>query len=210
VEIFVLFFTAMVVAMSGAMMPGPLLTVTISRAATRGRWLALLLIVGHGFLELILIIALLLGFGQIFENPSVTRLVGVIGGLFILWMGINLIRDSINSQVPLEIEGNNYSSRLGPTLEGAAVSLANPYWTLWWATIGVKFLTISLKYKIIGLFSFFTGHILGDFIWYGLVAFLVAGGKHFLSERVYQGVLLTCGIFLLALAVIFIFNIHVF
>jgi threonine/homoserine/homoserine lactone efflux protein len=210
VEIFVLFFTALVVAMSGAMMPGPLLTVAISKAATRGKWTALLLIVGHGFLELILIIALILGFGQILEKPLVTRLVGVVGGLFILWMGINLIQNSFNSQVSLEMEGNNYFSRLGPTLEGAAVSLANPYWTLWWATIGAKFLTISLKYKVIGLFSFFIGHIFGDFIWYGLVAFLVAGGRQFLSERVYQGLLLICGIFLLALAVIFIFNIRVF
>src|SRR5271157_4108973 len=60
-EFFAIFTTSFTVALSGALMPGPLLTVTISESARRGYMAGPLLIVGHSVLELVLVTAICLG-----------------------------------------------------------------------------------------------------------------------------------------------------
>ncbi|HHU86032.1 MAG TPA: LysE family transporter, partial [Peptococcaceae bacterium] len=84
-------------------------------------------------------------------------------------------------------------------------SVSNPYWTLWWATIGLGYITMSLKSGFSGLASFFTGHILADLTWYSLIAAAVAGGRKFMSERAYRGILILCGVFLVALGGYFLY-----
>ncbi|MHB0977574.1 MAG: LysE family transporter, partial [Candidatus Aquicultorales bacterium] len=96
-------------------------------------------------------------------------------------------------------------------LSGIATSLANPYWSLWWAAIGALILKDVLKTSGLGgLGSFYLGHIAGDFAWYGLVGVAVAGGRRVLSDSVYRGVLMVCGVFLTALAGAFILGIPIF
>ncbi len=51
--------SSFVVALSGALMPGPLLTVTVGEATRRGFWAGPLIILGHGLLELTLVLLLL-------------------------------------------------------------------------------------------------------------------------------------------------------
>jgi len=50
------------------MMPGPLLTITISESSQRGFFIGPALILGHAILELILVIALLFGLAPFFKN----------------------------------------------------------------------------------------------------------------------------------------------
>ena len=54
----VIFFSSFMIALSGALMPGPLLTVTISEATRRGTVAGPLMILGHGILELALVLRL--------------------------------------------------------------------------------------------------------------------------------------------------------
>jgi hypothetical protein len=54
-----IFASSFVIALSGALMPGPLLTATISECSQRGFIAGPLLITGHAILELVLVIALL-------------------------------------------------------------------------------------------------------------------------------------------------------
>lgn len=64
-SLFGIFITSFLVAFSGAVAPGPVLTITISETARRGFWAGPLIIVGHGILELILFIAIFFGFNRI-------------------------------------------------------------------------------------------------------------------------------------------------
>ena len=83
-----------------------------------------------------------------------------------------------------------------PVLAGVLMSAANPYWVIWWLTIGLGYVVFSRKYGLAGVALFFLGHILADFAWYTLVAGAVAQGRRFLSDGLYRGFLACCGVFL--------------
>jgi threonine/homoserine/homoserine lactone efflux protein len=86
------------------------------------------------------------------------------------------------------------------------VSLSNPYWSLWWATVGLGYITLSMKSGTAGLTAFYTGHILADLFWYCLVAGAVVAGRKVLSPRLYRGILVACGIFLVWLGGMFVYR----
>jgi threonine/homoserine/homoserine lactone efflux protein len=80
---------------------------------------------------------------------------------------------------------------------GVLASLSNPYWTLWWATIGLGYLVSAARMGIPGITVFFLGHISGDLFWYSAVSYGVSHGKRILSDLSYQRVIRACGVFLL-------------
>jgi threonine/homoserine/homoserine lactone efflux protein len=75
--------------------------------------------------------------------------------------------------------------------------LANPYFIIWWATIGIGYIMHSLRFGAAGVFAFFAGHILADLAWYGDVSLALAKGSMFLTTRLYR-VLMGTGAALLA------------
>ena len=201
-----LFATAFLVGLSGAMMPGPLLTVTIAESAHRGFKAGPLIVLGHALLELALIIALLAGLSFYLKKPVVTNVISLVGGGFLIFIGLNMIRDVIKGRVSLEQNKNNTGKgmTMHPVVAGILVSLSNPFWIVWWATIGLTYLTLALKSGTAGIASFFTGHIMADLLWYSLIAAAVAGGRRFLKQQVYQVIIILCGVFLTGLGGYFI------
>src|SRR3989304_7241126 len=83
-----IFFTSFVVALSGALMPGPVLTLTVAGAA-RGGWLAgPKIILGHGALELGLLVLLALGLGGFLASGPALKVFCLAGGVTLSAMGI--------------------------------------------------------------------------------------------------------------------------
>jgi threonine/homoserine/homoserine lactone efflux protein len=89
-------------------------------------------------------------------------------------------------------------------LSGLLVSIANPYWVIWWATIGMVYLTWSRTLGATGVAAFFTGHILSDLMWYSVVSYVIATGKRIISDSIYRWLLLICGLALVGLGIFFI------
>ncbi|MBV1769167.1 MAG: LysE family transporter [Eubacteriales bacterium] len=208
-----LFITAFVVGLTGAMAPGPLLTLTVAEVAKRGFWAAPLLMVGHAVLEGALIIALTLGLATYLIMNEVMGAIALLGGIFLLWMGYTIARDALKNRISLsstqEAATTDRTTRVpmgAPRLMGLGIltSVSNPYWSLWWATIGLGYITLSLEQGSVGLAAFFTGHILADFFWYGLIAAAIVGGRRFFTPAIYRGVLTVCGVFLVGLGGYFI------
>ncbi|MHB9095001.1 MAG: LysE family transporter [Eubacteriales bacterium] len=199
-----IFFTAWIVGFSGAMMPGPLLTVTISESAKRGGKAGPLLMIGHSILELALVAALVVGLKSYLSNERFITIVSVLGGFFLLWMGYGMIKEAWTGKVSLDLAVKERSAVLGPIMTGILVSVSNPYWTIWWATFGLSYITKAWVYGFGGLAFFYMGHILADFSWYGAVSFAVSKGKGLMSDRLYRGIIAVCGAFLIGLAVTFI------
>ena len=195
-----IFFTSFLVALSGALMPGPLMTVCISESARRGARAGPQLVLGHGLLEIALAAALFFGLAAYVRNDRFMGLVGIVGGVILIFMAVGMLKGA--ASLTLSASGQK-SSGIHPVLAGAVVSLANPYWIIWWATIGLGYILISMKSGLPGVAAFLTGHILADALWYGFLSVSVTMGRRFISDRLYRGVIMGCGVFLLGFGLYF-------
>lgn len=201
-----LFSTSLLVGYSGAMMPGPLLAVCIAEAAQRGFWTAPALVAGHGTLEIVLVVALTAGLGALLRRRGVSTAIATIGGLVLLWMGQDIARAAWQGSISLELAPGQGTGPAGPFLAGIVVSASNPYFILWWATVGASYVALARASGTPGLAAFFSGHILADITWYLLIGFLVASGRQLLDNTIYRGVLVVCGLFLLGLGAYFMYS----
>jgi threonine/homoserine/homoserine lactone efflux protein len=191
----VLFGMAFVIGLSGALAPGPVLTATVSETAKRGFWAGPLIVLGHAVLEIVLLVALVAGLGDWLALPVVQGVLGVGGGLLLAVLGVHMMataRDSVFQALPMSPDRR--SALRGPVLTGILTSLANPYWILWWATVGLNLISLALKHGVLGLGVFYTGHILADLVWYSLVAAAIAAGRRILPQPVYVVLFLLCGL----------------
>lgn len=202
----VLFITAFLLGFSGAMMPGPLLTVGIHESYRRGVIAGPLLIMGHGLLESTLIIGLLLGLDAVLLRPAFQGTVALAGGLILLWMSWGMLRDSRQGRITLVLSASGRGTGMHPILAGVLVSLSNPYWMLWWATIGLTYITMAARQGKLAVLVFFSGHILADLVWYTAVSFAVVSGRKLLKQKVYEVIIFACGLFLAGLALYFILS----
>lgn len=207
-EMALIFGTAFVVALSGAMMPGPMLTAAVAESLKSGWRVGPYMILGHGILEIALIMALVAGLAGFLTQPGVTLAIALLGGIVLIFLGGTMSRDAIKSKLTLDLEVSSSQRRtsMHPAVAGVAVSMANPYWWLWWGTIGLSYITLAMKSGSLGLASFFTGHISADLAWYSLVTIAVSGGRRFINPRVYQVILTGCGIFLVGMGFYFIYR----
>lgn len=191
--------TSFTLALSGALMPGPLLTITVAEAARRGTRAGPLLITGHALLELVLVLLVIEGLGSWLRKPPVIGAIALAGGFLLLLMGITMIRQapglSLPSASPAAAERRFKTGN--PILLGIIGSLSNPYWIIWWVTIGLGYLTTAGRFGRAGIIAFFLGHIAADFGWYILVAYGVSRGRRIASDRGYRILIRACGLFLL-------------
>ena len=187
-----------VVALSGAMAPGPLLTYTIARTVQterRGFLVGAQVILGHSMLEAVLIAVLLMGFATVLRSTVAVRTIGTLGGLFLITMGAILLYQLVRGRLPNGVEKDTPEIRpRSAVLGGVLVSMSNPYWWIWWATVGFAFM---VRYEVSAqnwpsLIAFFVGHEAGDLAWYLTVSILVYLGRRHIAGRLYRVVLGVC------------------
>jgi len=201
IEILILSF---LVALTGALSPGPLLTFTIykSQKQKRGYLAAIYILLGHATIELTLILALLAGAFLFFQNVIFLTLVRFIGGAFLVIYGILTIRGALKTdfETDLTLEENVVKGYTGNSyLGGILVSLSNPFWTIWWAGTGFSMMVdfnITLLMPI-EMLVFFLGHELGDIVWYLPISIFVYYGGKTLNLKIYKYVLIVCGVFMI-------------
>jgi threonine/homoserine/homoserine lactone efflux protein len=199
-----IFVSSFVIALSGAMMPGTLLTVTISESSRRGVIAGPLLIFGHAILELALLCALLLGLAPLFEQQAFFIVISLVGGAILLWMALGMFRALPSLSVSWDDSSHNKGGNL--VVKGILMSAANPYWIIWWATIGIGYIVNSRQYGLWGLVFFFVGHILADFVWYAIISTAVGKGRQFFSDRIYRSIIGACATVLVIFACLFIYR----
>ena len=125
-------------------------------------------------------------------------------------MAASIIYSVVKKRVRLDLDKTRIKGNLGTKNtfiivgKGILISLANPYWYIWWLTIGAAFMVRSVTISFGGVSAFYIGHILADFIWFLFVGFVVSTGRRFLNQKVYIGILLACSAFLVYLGIRFI------
>ncbi len=213
-SVFGMIFTlSFLVALTGAMAPGPLLTYTIIKSAgpgKRGYLMGAWIIAGHALLEMGIIFLLLFGFSFLLKQVAVIRVIGVIGGVILIYFGVSVIRDVVQGKISTSfLDGKGQPEEQdalpkgrgieNPIIGGVLISMANPYWWIWWGTIGFAFMIkfdVSLT-RWPNLLAFFLGHEAGDLLWYLIVSVFSFFGIRHLNRRAYYGILLVCGVFMI-------------
>ena len=199
------FLSAMAIAFSGAVMPGPLLTYTVRQAFSGGLKSGLTIIVGHALLELLLITLIFLGFDIILQSQAAQVAIGLVGGALLTYMGIGMVVGAIKNTVKIELSGAASSKSM--VASGFMISAMNPYFMLWWAIIGLGFLLAAYKaFGIWGAGVWFIGHIATDFLWYGFISWLIGKTRRFINETLYRWLVGLLGGMLVYFGVTFFVN----
>ena len=208
-SLWVVFSLSFVMSLSGAVMPGPMLTYTIARTvrSSRGGWmLGPRVVTGHAALEAALLLGLVLGVVEFLRSPLAAKIIGVTGALLLAWMGIGLLREAIRGGAQGLQTGSQQAKpsapaagALRPALAGALVSLSNPYFWVWWITIGSAFLVrfdVTLQ-RWQALLAFYLGHELGDFGWYTAVSTVLHLGRRSIPPGVTSAIMGACGVIII-------------
>jgi threonine/homoserine/homoserine lactone efflux protein len=208
-QLWVIFSLSLLMSLSGALMPGPLLTYTIARTlrTTHRGWLTgARVIAGHAALESLLVCGLVLGVVEFLHAPLAVKIIGVAGGALLAYMGIGLLLETargrgidLNDAPDAHTGKPGLVTRLHPVLAGALVSMSNPYWWIWWVTIGSAFL---LRFEITlarwqGLLAFFIGHEIGDLGWFSAVSIALHLGRTRIPRGVTNAILTACGVLII-------------
>ncbi len=191
-----------VLGLTGAMAPGPLLTLTITESAKRGGIVGPLLVLGHGILELAVLFLIVFGLGRFLHNDTVFAVISFFGGGILVAMGIATLRGLRHYSLVSHPKSDR--KQLHPVLAGIVISASNPYWFIWWLTIGTGYVMFAKQFGIHGIAAFFAGHISADLAWYTFVSYgMHVGGRH-LKTEVVKAILFVCSLFLVFFGLFFI------
>ena len=177
--------TVVLITVSGALAPGPLFFVTLSQGAKSGTKSGLLFSVAHTLIEFTLVMLLALGLLSVATEPAVRLAVGVAGGLALLIFGAIQIRGSF-SQKTDETKPKQMTSRK-LLLIGLAFTGLNPYFIIWWLTIGATLILGSLEFGgLVGVVFMYVCHVWVDYVWLTLLANFAKRGAKILRFKWYR------------------------
>ena len=188
------------ISLSGVMAPGPITAVAIATGA-RNRFAGVLMALGHGMVKFPLMIVIVLGAGHFLQTEPARIGIGLVGGAFLLFMGIQMLR-SLRSCNLQETVG----AKQGPLMAGIVLSGGNPYFLVWWATVGLALATKATSLGVWAFVLFAIVHWFCDLVWLTLLSWASFKGSHWFGDRVQQGVLLICGGALLLFGMYFLYD----
>ncbi|MEA1981122.1 MAG: LysE family transporter [candidate division Zixibacteria bacterium] len=205
-ELLLIFFNSFMVGFSGAMMPGPLLAVGIAETPRHGWKTGPVISIGHAIAEIAVVVVLLLGLVAVAKNPLVVQIIGVVGGVMLIVMGIMMGYDILKGKIKYNTDESAKKSNHKLAGKGITATFSNPYWFVWWSTIGLALLVNSLEYGLIGPVVFYFGHILSDFVWFTFVSVILWTGKKLIMGNVIKILITFCALFLIYLGTTFVYN----
>jgi threonine/homoserine/homoserine lactone efflux protein len=187
-----------VIGLTGALAPGPTLVATIN-ASIAGDWTTGMKVsLGHAIVELFLVILILLGLATV-ALPYTTVIAGI-GGIALVVFGILTIKGSRKATM----RTSEVQTIANPYMAGLVTSAANPYFWIWWLSIGSAMVIAGLEGGLALAGAFMVGHWTADIAWYSLVSTGVSKGKTLFSDTVYQKIMGLCGIFLIVFGVYYL------
>ena len=203
IELVIQLWIGFAVALSGVLIPGPLLAFIILKTPTCGPRTGTYAAAGHILVEFGILSLIALGFGLVLESELFQTTVGVIGGSLLFALGlIYFMRIKSARELRPELVGIKHHPLLGGVLFS---TLFNPSVILWWATIGLATLMEAvLVAALAGAVFWLIGHFLADLGWFSLVSYSVAKGRKVIGTEAYKWLLIACGFVLLFFGAYFI------
>ncbi len=181
--------SVVVISFSGILMPGPVFAVTLAKSyksPLAGVWIAL----GHAVIEVPLVLLIYFGFARFFQNDMVQLILSILGGGMIIWLGITMFR------ARARIVGEGKDLPYSAFTAGVITSAFNPFFLLWWATIGSMLIMRFLDFGTTGLIVFIMAHWLIDLLWLSFVSILVYRTRSLWGRKFHEGLFIACGLLL--------------
>ena len=196
--------TVILLSTSGALAPGPLFFVTITHGTKTGAKSGLLFSIAHSLIEFTLVILLAIGLLSVANQPAVKLIVGGAGGIALIVFGSMQIRSSLH-------EANEANETKKTTkhllLVGLALTGLNPYFIIWWLTIGANLILLSLEFAgLWGVLFMYICHVWVDFAWLTLVAGFAKKGAKILRKKWYRALIAIFGAILIYFGLSFLID----
>lgn len=187
IEVLALAFT---IGLTGALAPGPTLVATIGSSLNAGWTAGPKIAAGHALVELL--IFLLIAGGLAVAAQQYSQQIAFLGGAALIAFGALTVKGSRRATL-VPTEGQSTGN---PYLAGVLTSAANPYFWIWWLSIGSAMVLDGLNQGLLLAILFMVGHWGADFGWYTLVSASTDRGRAVLDEGSYRIALALCGGFL--------------
>ncbi len=191
--------SVVVISFSGVMMPGPVFAVTLAKSyksPLAGTKVAL----GHAVIEVPLILLIYFGFAQFFQNNLVQLVLSVLGSGMIIWLGVGMFR------ARAEVVRKGRDVPYNAVVAGILTSGLNPFFLLWWATIGSMLIMRIIEFGTAGLILFIIVHWLCDLFWLSFVSILVYRTHALWGQRFQEWVFIACSLLLVGFGLWFLIS----
>ena len=197
-KLFLFLIQVFVVSLSGALQPGPVTATAISLGA-RNRWAGTLLAVGHGIVEFPLMVLIVLGLGEFFQKVAVKIVIGSAGGVVLLFMAYSMFKTAAHA-----VAAQAGPAKAKPVLAGIVLTATNPYFLIWWTTVGLGFALTATNFGLHAFVLFVVVHWLVDFAWVTLLSFASFHGKTLLGPKPLEITLKICAAAMLVFGLFFL------
>ena len=195
-------FAIMVIAISasGVMSPGPLFAANVIYGIKEGRLAGLKMAMGHTIVEFPLILFLGIGFFSIESIPEIRIIITVLGAIGLFGFAILQIRTVTKKEFSVETK-----SKHGPLMAGIILSALNPFFIIWWLTIGLVLISESIQNcGITGIIILFLFHIWMDYVWLFTIASFSSKAKNYLSKKNFKIIIIGLSLVLIYFGIEFL------
>ncbi|MFQ5497847.1 MAG: LysE family transporter [Nitrosopumilus sp.] len=191
-----------IVSASGVMAPGPLFAANVTYGLREGTKSGVKMAVGHTMVELPLVILLGIGVVSLEIFPEFRTLISIFGGITLfIFAGIQIKTTFERKEV------SKTKPRHGPLITGILLSVLNPFFIIWWLTIGFKLISDAmLIWTFGGILIVFILHIWMDFVWLGSVSFLASKSSKILPNRNYKVLIIGLSLMLVYFGITFLID----
>ncbi len=191
--------SVIVISFSGVMMPGPMTAVTLAKSY-KSPWAGVWISLGHAVIEVPLILLIYFGFAQFFQNSIVRLVLSVAGSGMIIWLGVSMFR----ARTGVVRKGKDLP--YNAFLAGIFASGFNPFFLLWWATIGSMLIMRILEFGTTGLIVFTIVHWLCDLVWLSLLSNVIYRTHTFWGQRLQEWLFIACSLLLIGFGLWFLIS----
>jgi threonine/homoserine/homoserine lactone efflux protein len=207
-DLFSFVVTVIVVTASGALAPGPLFFGLLMHGSKEGARAGLSCAIGHTLVEFPLVLALSLGLLAAANQPALKGVIGFVGGIGLIGFGALQIYDTIKSKPEFGEAPKKSSVPASSLILGLALTGLNPYFILWWLTIGSVLIVQALAFAaILGVLIMYISHVWMDYAYLTAIAHLGKRGKRLIGSRYYKLVLIAFGLILIYYGSTFLLNV---
>ncbi|MEJ2301931.1 MAG: LysE family transporter [Anaerolineales bacterium] len=157
-----------------------------------------------------MVIVVLIAFGLAagLAKPGIQIVIALLGGLLLAWMGAKMIWDAWKGGIRLPGAASRSRVLSGGQMVGLGMlaTVSNPFWYAWWVTVAAGYLSQARALGIAAVIAFYLGHITADYTWDTVLSAVVGGGRRWLTDNLYRGLILLAGAFLVDLGFVFLYQ----